>query len=669
MAYQKLNFRPGVNKENTPYTQEGDWVDSDKIRFRSGKPEKIGGWEKYIDDQLFGTPRASTVWRLLNGAIYVAFATEFKIYTESGGQLTDITPVRKTSTLTDPIATTSGSTTLTVTDTAHGADNGAFITISGADAVGGVPAGDINAEHQIELVDGDTYLITVATAATSTVASGGGSLDAEYQINPGLADSAFQFGWGAGAYGEGTWGTPRSDGVLIRVRLWSLQNWGEDLIINPRGGGVYVWDATFPEARATQITEAPHKSNLVLVTKDRHLVCFGCNEPGEDNAATPLDTMQVRWSQQENYNDWTPTSTNTAGSQLLTAGTEIVAAANTENQVIVWTDDKIESMQYLGPPYTFGFTQIGSSAGIASSRAWSAYNNVVYWMGENAFYVFQGGTSVLPCTVQRFVFDGLNIQQKDKVFTALDREHHEIMWFYPTDEVEPTKLNGDIDATQTEILVENTSSFSRASGSLEIGDEIIDYTGKTDTRFLNCVRGRRGTVARAHSDEAVVSDPDVSTNQETARYVSYNMVDNLWWVGRLERTSWVDRGAFEFPIATDCCGFMYNHEIGRDADGDPLVASILSADFDLGEGDKMMFVRRFVPDFFIEGSVNVRMRTKYYPLSDFVQEAIGDVEPHTTRIDTRIRGRQLALRLRSNDLGDYWKYGDVRIDTQPDGRR
>ena len=668
MAYQELNFKPGVNKENTPYTQEGDWVDSDKIRFRSGKPEKIGGWEKFIDDQFLGTPRASFVWRTLNGAIFTAFATEFKVYVETGGQVTDITPVRETSSLTDAIATTSGSTTLTITDIAHGADDGAFVIISGASSVGGVPADEINAEHQITLIDGDSYSITVSTAATSTVASGGGSFDADYQLNPGPSDSAFQYGWGAGDWSAETWGTPRPDGVEIDPRLWSLQNWGEDLIISPRGGAVYLWDATTPTNRATQITQAPHKTNLVLVTKDRHLVCFGSNLPGEANAATPIDALQIRWSQQEDFTEWTPTSTNTAGSQLLTAGTEIIAAANTENQILVWTDEAVESMQFIGPPFTFGFAQVGTSAGIASSRAWAAYNNIIYWMGENAFYVFQGGTGVLPCTVQRFVFEDLNIQQKDKIFTALDRENHEITWFYPTKEVEPTKLNGDISASDTEILVENTASFP-TSGSIKVQDEIIDYDGKTDVRFLNCVRGQRGTVAIEHGDESKVTEPDFVGNNETCRYVSYNVIDKLWWVGRLERTTWVDRGSLDFPIATDCCGFTYNHELGRDADGDPLVATVLSADFDIGQGDSLMFVRRFVPDFFIEGSVNVRMRTKYYPLSDFVQEAIGDVGPHTTRIDTRIRGRQLALRIKSKDLGNFWKYGDARIDMQPDGRR
>ena len=668
MAYQELNFKPGINKENTPYTQEGGWVDSDKIRFRSGKPEKIGGWQKYIEDQLVGVPRVSFVWRVLSGRTYTAFATEFKVYIESGGLVTNITPVRDTRALTDSITATSGSATLSIYDASHGASDKAFVTISGATGFAGVPASEINTEHQIELVDSDNYLITVSTQATSGT-TGGGTYTAEYQLNPGLSDSVFQFGWDAGDFGAGAWGTPRNDGVALFPRLWSMQQWGEDLLINPRGGAVYVWDASTPNQRAEQITAAPHKVNLIITTKDRHLVCFGCNKAGVENRFSPIDSMQVRWSQQENYNDWRPTSTNTAGSQLLTSGTEIVSAANVESQVIVWTDDKVESMQYIGPPYTFGFTQIGTSAGIVSPRAWAAYNNVVYWMGENAFYVFQGGTSVLPCTVQRFVFDDLNAQQRNKVFAALDRENHEIMWFYPSKEVEPTLLNGELSSTETEVLVESTASFDPGPASIQVNGEIIDYSDKTDTRFLGCTRGQRATVPRAHSDESEVSNPDVAINKETSRYVSYNIVDNLWWVGRLERTSWVDQGVLEYAIASDRCGNLFSHEVGLNADGDPLVSSVTSADFDLGQGDKLMFVRRFVPDFDLEGTVNVRLKSKYYPLSDYIQEAVGDVQSGTTRIDTRIRGRQLALKIKSKTRGAYWKYGDARIDQQPDGRR
>lgn len=669
MALLKLNFRPGINKENTPYTQEGGWIDSDKIRFRSGKPEKIGGWDKYLDDPIVGTPRASHIWRVLDGTIYLALATEAKIYVETGGTVTDITPIRETASLANCFATTSGSNVITVTDTAHGAATGAYVTFSGSGDVGGIPAAEINAEHQVTIIDGDSYTITVSTNATSTVSAGGGSpIDADYQINPGQVDGIYQYGWGADPWGTSTWGTIRTNGIPLEPLVWSLQNWGEDLIINPRGGSVYVWDAGAPANRATQITEAPHKVNNVLVTKDRHMVCLGCNEPGSGNSTSALDAMQIRWSSQEDYTDWTPTSINTAGDQLLTNGTEIITAANTESQILVWTDDQIESMQYIGPPYTYGFQQVGTSTGIVSPNAWIAYNNVIYWMGDNAFYVFEGGTSVLPCTVQRFVFDDLNVQQKRKVFTALDRENHELIWFYPTLEIEDTETNGFINDAQTTVTVATTAGFPD-TGTIKIDDEFIDYTGRTDTVFTGCTRGARGTTPASHEDATTVFYPDLNSNTETCRYVSYNAIDRLWWTGRLERTTWQDRGSLKFPIATTRNGVIYNHEKGFDADGDPIVAYIQSADFDLGEGDQLMFIYRVIPDFFLEGSVDLQFRSRYYPLSEEVREVVGTVLPTTTKIDTRIRGRQMALRIRSNGLGDYWKYGATRIDQRPDGRR
>lgn len=671
MAYAKLNFRPGVNKENTPYTQEGGWVDSDKIRFRSGKPERINGWEKFLAQTTFGTPRASHVWRALDGTIYLALATESKVYIEDGGTLQDITPIRESQSLSNCFATTSGSNTITVTDTAHGADDGAFVTFSGSAAVGGIPDTEINAEHQITYVDANSYTITVTTNATSTVAAGGGaSITADYQLNPGALDGVFQYGWGAGAWGAGTWGTPRGSGIPLDPLTWSLASWGQDLIINPRGGSVYRWSPATANNRAARIDEAPRKVNFVLITKDRHMVCFGCNQPGASGASSDLDAMQIRWSSQEDYTDWTPTAINTAGDQLLTNGTEILSAANTESQVLVWTDEQVESMQFIGPPYTFGFQQIGTSAGIVSPHAWVAYNNVIYWMGDNAFYVFQGGTSVLPCTVQKFVFDAINQQQKRKIFAGLDRENHEITWYYPTATLEDTTLNGALSASATTIQVANTAGFPSA-GTLYLNGETVTYTGKTDMSFTGCSRGAVGTTPTTHPDKTAVSGYAGAAPQATepCRYVSFNVIDQLWWVGRLERTTWEDRGALKNPLATDRNGQTFNHEIGDDADGEPIVAFIDSGDFDLGEGDSMMFIDEVIPDFTVQNNVKLYFKTRYYPLSDQVREYIGVVYPDTLKIDTRIRGRQMAFRIESNEIGDYWKYGSTRVNQRTDGKR
>lgn len=670
MAFLKLDFLPGVNKENTPYANEGGWVHSDKIRFRSGKPEKIGGWAKYHPDQVVGITRALHVFRVIDGTIYLAIATSEKIYVETGGLLTDITPIRETQALSNAFATTSGSATITVTDVSHGCDDGDWVTISGAATLGGIPVGEINAEHKITYIDTDTYTFTVSTSATSTVASGGGtSISAAYQINIGPSSGIYQYGFGAGTWGAGTWGTPRSSSnIVLDPRTWSLANWGEDLVFNHIGGAVYIWDATNPYDRATQITQAPHKVNHIIITQDRHMACFGCNQPGTANASSDLDDMQVRWCTQEDYTDWTPTAENTAGDQLLTGGTKIMGAANIEGQIIIWTDDDVHSMQYIGPPYTFGFQQVGTSSGLVSPKAWAAYNNTVYWMGDNGFYVYSGGTAAHPCTVQRYVFEEFSEQQKAKTFTAVNRENHEITWFYPANSQENTALNGALNATDTEIQVNSTAGFT-LSGGIQIGTEIIDYTGKTDSKFTGCTRGARGTTPAAHDNRAEITNPDTQWSSEPYHYVTYSVIDKIWWIGLLERTAWVDKGALKYPIATGPDRYLFEHETGYDADGDPLVASIESGDFDLGEGDHLMLINRVLPDFTVDGSVDLRFRSRYYPLTDQVVETVGTVTNSTTKIDTRIRGRQMALVVESNGLGDWWKYGATRIDQRPDGRR
>lgn len=678
MALIKLEFKPGVNKEDTPYTAEGGWVSSDKIRFRSGRPEKIGGWRKFSDTQLNGSIRSFHTVRTLDGTIYTAVGTNTKVYMENGGSFYDVTPIRETQALSNPFDTTSGSATITVNDTAHGADDGAFITISGAATTDGIPASEINAEHQITYVDADSYTITVTTTATSGVTGGGGaSVSVEYQVNIGASSTVTQYGWGAGQWnrtrqtlsGGSGWNRPSvTSGVDLKPRVWNFTGWGEDLIMNYAGGAVYIWDATNPLTRATQITQAPHKVNNVLVTNDRHMVCFGCNLPGTANAATDLDALSIRWCTQEDYTEWTVTSTNTAGDKLITNGTEIIGVANTENQTVIWTDDSVESMQFVGPPYTFAFAKIGTSSGLVSPNAWTAYDNVVYWMGDNAFYVFQGGSNVLPCTVQRYVFDSLYKQHSDKVFAVLNHKNNEVTWFYPAKSVDNRYLNGAIDDSTTTIYLDTTAALSH-SGSIQIDSEVIDYTGKTDYSVTGVTRGTRGTTATTHDDAAAVTNPDGEWSNEPYHYVTYSVTDQIWWTGRLERSAMIDSGVLEYPLAAGTDGYIYEHEIGYDADGGPMVAFIQSGDFDIAEGDSLMHVHRVIPDLTITGSVDLSMRTKYYPSSTEVKETIGNITSTTEKVNVRIRARNMALRIESDDVGDYWKYGSTRIDQRTDGRR
>jgi hypothetical protein len=668
MPLLKLDFQPGINKENTPYSTEGGWEDSDKIRFRSGRPQKIGGWDKYSSDLVAGLPRAQHTWRSLNGTTYLMIATHSKVYVDSGGILTDVTPIRSTATLgTNPFATDGSTSLVTVTHTSHGAISGDYVTFSGATDTGGILAAYLNGEHQITRIDDNTYTFVAGAVSTSATSGGGASVSAAYQINVGQQDGLFGYGFGAGAWSAGFYGFASYTGVELFPRTWSIDNWGEDIIFCPRGGSVYLWDATNPLNRATRITQAPSKVNALIVTKDRHLVCLGCNVPGNDSS--DQDQLQIRWSNQEDYTDWNVTITNTAGDQLLTGGTRIVTSAAVEGQTIIWTDLDVHSMQYVGPPYTFGFQQIGTGTGIAGPNAWIAYNNNVYWMGRNAFYVYSGGVKSVPCTVQRFVFDAMNTDNQEKTFAVLNREYQEITWFYPTETVEDTALIGDISAAATTINVETTAGFPQ-TGSIRIDSEVIDYLDKTDTQFTGCTRAARGTVAVIHSDAAVVSDPDGNQAKEPSRYVTLGVLENAWWVGRMERCTMKDKGVLAFPVGTSRWGNIYRHENGYDADGEPLAAYIESSDFDLGEGDQLMFIHRVIPDFTIEGgSVDLKFRSRYYPLSSQINEVIGNVTSSTTKIDTRIRGRQMAFRIESDETGDWWKYGSTRIDARPDGRR
>ena len=616
MALLRLFLKPGVDKQNTEYGAEGGWVDSDYVRFRYGLPEKIGGWTQFGNTQVnfVGSTSDIYTWNGLDGAPYAALGTNRKVYVFYGGAWADITPIRASGACT--FTTTNGSTTVVVNDTAHGAIQGDFVTFS---SVTGNPGGITNAsltnefEIQAILTDG-TYTIVSPTQAASTAAAAG-SATATYQINVGSDISYVDFGWGTGTWGLSTWGTPRpaSASLSLLARTWQFDNYGQVLILQEIDGGIYEWNPSSGiGTRATAISGAPTKSKFALVsTPDRHLVCFGTESTLGD--PTSQDPMYVRFSSQEDINDFVATATNTAGGQRLTDGNEIVSALRSRGQILIWTDTSIHGQQFLGPPYTFGFQQLGANCGIIAPHAAADVNGVAYWMSKDAFFVFDGSVKKIPCTVQDYVFEDINIAQATAVNAGINTQFNEVTWFYPS-------LSSD---------------------------------------YVN-------------------------------RFVTYNYMENVWSVGSLSRTAWTDIGTFEKPLATSYDptdneatistiygltagrSHLYNQEDGVDANGEAIDAYVYSGYFDIGDGDQMLLMQRFIPDFKRqEGNLTVALRLRPYPQATAVPSSLDPyvITPTTQFVSTRARGRQIQLRIESDALGSWWRFGTMRVDIQPDGLR
>jgi len=625
MPLSKLQFRPGVNQEITSYSNEGGWRDCDKIRFRFGYPEKIGGWEKYTSSTYEGSARALHNWIALDGSNYLGIGTHLKYYIEEGQGLNDITPVRATTSAGDvTFAATDGSTTITVSDTAHGAFENDFVTFSGAASLGGVITADVlNKEYQVvRVVDADSYEITSAVAANSSDSgSGGSSTVGTYQINTGLDTSVGGTGWGAGTYGRDGWGDAASSGLTTtnQIRLWSHDNFGEDLIINARDSNIYYWDKTNNlstaavelSTRTGTKTSIPQIAKQVLVSdQDRHVIAFGCDGLNTSASGTQgngtQDPLLIRFSDQENPLVWYPAATNTAGDLTLGAGSTFMQAVETKREILVWTDTALNSMRFIGPPFTFGLQQLASNITIMSPNAAVATEDVVFWMGIDNFYVYAGQTQQLPCTVKDKVFLDFNFEQADKVISGINSEFSEVFWFYPS---------------------------------------------------------------------ASSSDND--------RYVVYNYGEKVWYFGALGRTAWIDRGVRTYPIAAGS-SYLYNHEFGYDDDGSAMNSFIESAAIDIGDGDQFTYIRRVIPDLTFNGSTNLSspqatftVKARNFPGASFDNTASGDairtasspVETFTNQLHLRARGRSFALRVESEALGAKWKLGSPRIDLRPDGRR
>ena len=625
MPLQKLQFRPGVNQEITSYSNEGGWRDCDKIRFRFGYPEKIGGWEKYSSNTYLGSARALHNWIALDGSNYLGIGTHLKYYIEEGGAFNDITPIRLSTGAGDvTFSATNGSTTLTVTDASHGAVERDFVTVSGAAALGGnVTAAILNAENQIiRIVYANSYEVTLGvTANSSDSGNGGGSTVGAYQINVGLDTVVGGTGWGAGAWSRGAWGSAEPNGLttVTQIRLWSHDNFGEDLIINPRDDNIYYWDRTNnTSTRAIELstksgtkTSVPQIAKQVLVSdQDRHVIAFGCDGLGASSSATQGDGTQdpllIRFSSQENPIDWFPTSTNTAGDLRLGSGSRFIQAVETKREILVWTDTSLNSMRFIGPPFTFGLQQLASNITIMGPNAAVATEDVVYWMGIDTFYTYAGQTESLPCTVKDKVFLDFNIEQSDKVYAGVNSEFAEVFWFYPS-----------------------------------------------------------------------------ASSTDNDKYVVYNYGEKVWYFGSFSRTAWIDRGVRTYPIAA-ANSYIYNHEFGYDDDGSAMNSFIESAAIDIGDGDKFTYIRRVVPDLTFNGSTNLSspqatftVKSRNFPGADFGNTAAGittrtassPVETFTEQLHLRSRGRSFALRIESAAVGAKWKLGSPRIDIREDGRR
>jgi hypothetical protein len=621
MAYIRLALTPGIDKQNTEYGAEGGWTDCDHVRFRYGLPEKLGGWTPFDQNEtyLIGLASDTFTWNALDGVAHMIIGTTRKLYVFASGTWADITPIRATS---DPgdatFAAVNGSTTLTVTQVDHGAITGDFVTFSAAVSLGGViTAPVLNQEYEITLVvDDDTYEITAPIAANASDAgNGGGATVATYQINVGTDINYFDFGWGIGTWGASTWGTPRPASLAnqINSRIWQLDAFGEDVVCQLVDGPAYLYDTSAGLAtRATIIAGAPTKSKYALIsTPDRHFVCFGT----ESTIGVPStqDPMFVRFSDQENLNDFVETATNTAGGQRLTDGSRIVSAIRSRGQILIFTDTSLHGMQFVGPPFVFGFQQLGANCGCIGAHAAVDVNGIAFWMGPEAFYMFDGTVKKMACTVQDFVFKDLNLVQGTKFHAGVNSQFNEVTWWY--------------------------SSFTS------------DYND---------------------------------------RFVTYNYLENVWSIGSMPRSAWTDIGTYRRPIATEYLvdstepslttiqgltagrSIAYNQEDGFDANGQPIDAYIVSGYFDLGDGDNMLFMKRFIPDFKNQvGNLTVRCLLRPYPQASASPSSLDPyvITPTTQKVDTRARGRQIQLRIESVDLNTNWRFGTLRIDAQPDGLR
>ena len=621
MTLQKLAFPPGVFRDQTRGSGEGRWFDCDKIRFRAGLPQKIGGWERFSEDTADGQIRFLFNFISLDENNYLAIGSSQRFYIEEGGDFNNITPLRKTSSLgSNPITTGSaGSGEITVTDTSHGAVLNDFVTLAGATTTDGVTAGQINTTHQItEIVSDNAYKVeTAGSASSGSTAGGGGSVTAAYEINVGLDTAVQGTGFGAGTFSRGTFGSAATiaAGAVAQLRLWSADNFGEDLVFNVRNGGVYFWDESDgTNTRAIALSaesgasNAPTVATQVLVNNDaRHVIAFGCNTLG----SSTQDKLLIRWSDQESAIDWTPTATNSSGDLRLNSGSQIVRAYDTRQEMLVWTEEALFSMRYVGTPFIFGISVISRNITIISSNSVASLNGVVYWMGLKDFFAYTGRVQELPSTVKDYVFSDINREQAQKIHAGTIKDYGEIIWFY---------CSADSDEIDRYVIF---NSF-----------ENVWYFG---------------------------------TLTRTA------------WLDSSSREYPLGANSLDFQIYNHELGL--NDGEGTSPSG--IEAHVESADFEIGNGDQFQFIHRILPDVSFFGSTDPTPAVSFLlKPRNFLGSGFGtsdtstitatktvDVQEFTEQAFVRIRSRQMAFRVESSGTNIAWKLGASRIDLRPDGQR
>ena len=620
MPLSKFIFRPGINREGTDYDNEGGWFDANLIRFKNGRPQKIGGWAKDTLDTFLGKARALHGWVSLAGTKYLGVGTTLKYYVKQGTNFDDVTPIRKTSTNSITFSASNGDATLTVTDSSHGAVANDFVTFSGAVSLGGnVTAAVINQEYQIAtIVNTNSYTVEAKDTAGATVTAnssdsgnGGSGVDGLYQISVGLDTFVASTGWGTSTWGAGTWGSSSAISASNQLRLWTHDHFGEDLIICPRGGGIYKWvEDNGTTVRAVVLSgisgakDVPTIGLQVITSeKDRHLIVLGADPMEDTSRSGESDPMLVAFSDQENSIDFEARSTNTAGELRLSSGSKIVGAVKARQEILIWTDTDLYSMQFIGPPYTFGINLINENTGLMAPKAAVTAPSGVYWMGYDNFYVYTGSIQKVPCTVLGYVFNDYNASQAYKTYAFTNTQFDEVGWFY---------CSGDSD--------------------------------------------------------------------EIDRYVTYNYTENAWSYGQLERFAWLDAGVEPYPRAT-VSSYLYEHETGYDDDGSPMTnVYIESSDFDIGDGEQFAFINKMIPDVrFLSnssgGQVNFVLKTRNFPGDTLSTNSTSVITNTTQQTHLRARARQAVVRLESDDdnvsanTATGWRVGATRLDVRPDGRR